>query len=921
MVNRILEREHYPRIGPRPGARRSFHPANALVALGLGLILFCAPGIAQSAPGGAQSKNKTVLFIHSEAADAPVFVAEEQRIRRELQSSLANKVQFFVEYMDHSRVEHPGYADSLAAYLHEKYASKQIDLIVAIGPEALPFTVAYRREFSPHAPVVFSYPNIGFLKRVSLPADVTGLVPQLEVTPTLNLILMLHPQTRQIAIILGPASTRPNLASDLELVKNQLKPFENRLTFPLIGEGRISDVASQVAALPPGTPILYLFYVGDEGKDFISAVDAADVITRVAKGPVYDVSDAHLGHGIVGGWLSSDADYQSNIAQLSLHVLQGNTLSSAGESPGGRYIFDERQLKKWNIDLDKLPPGSEIRFHEPTVWEQHRWWMIAGLGVIVFQALLIFGLLMQRRKRLLAENGLLNNSAALKEAQRLAGVGSWQWDSRTDTVTWTEELYRIVGRDPRLQAPSYREHPGIYAAESWERLQRAVADALQTGSSYVLDLEIIHPNSKARWAIARGEPVRDAHGQIIGLHGTVQDITERKRAEQTLRDSKERAKSKAKELETVLNTAPIALYIATDTQCSHIKANRSGYELLNLQIGDNASKSAPDHQMPSFRIMSDGVELPPDELPMQRAASTGVYVPATSLSVALADGTVRHLLANAAPLFDSEGKPCGAVGSTLDITDRKLAEEALASLSHKLIEAQELERTRIARELHDDFSQRLAILAIKLAQLKRDYSGLPVEVGQRLSELGKMTSELTGDIQTLSHELHSSKLEYLGLAKALKGFCKEFGEHQKVKIDFESHDLPNPLHSQTALCLYRVAQEALHNSAKHSGARNFEVRLWASADEIHLTVKDAGAGFQTKTTDEGQGIGIASMKERLRLLHGTLSIESRARRGTTIHACLPLNERSYPDRQPAGNAEPRNELTDLPVAMFRNDKN
>ena len=434
-------------------------------------------------------------------------------------------------------------------------------------------------------------------------------------------------------------------------------------------------------------------------------------------------------------------------------------------------------------------------------------------------------------------------------------------------------------------------------------------------------MKIILPDSNTRWAIARGEPVRDAHGKIIGLHGTLQDITERKRAEQTLRESEERAKSKAKELETVLNTAPIALYIATDTQCSQINANRSGYELLNLQIGDNASKSAPGHQMPSFRIMTDGVEIPPEKLPMQRAASTGVPVPATSLSVVLADGTVRHMLANAAPLFNAEGKPSGAVGSTLDITDRKLAEEELASLSHKLIEAQELERTRIARELHDDFSQRLAILAINLEQLKRDYSGLPVEVGKRLSELGKMTSELTGDIQTLSHELHSSKLEYLGLDKALKGFCKEFGKHQKVKIDFKSHDLPNPLQSQTALCLYRVAQEALHNSAKHSGARNFEVRLWGSADGIHLTVMDAGAGFQSNTTEEGQGIGLASMKERLRLLNGTLSIESRARRGTTIHACLPLNERRDPDRQPAGNAETRNELTDSPVAMFRDDKN
>jgi signal transduction histidine kinase len=278
-------------------------------------------------------------------------------------------------------------------------------------------------------------------------------------------------------------------------------------------------------------------------------------------------------------------------------------------------------------------------------------------------------------------------------------------------------------------------------------------------------------------------------------------------------------------------------------------------------------------------------------------------------------------LANAAPLFDTEGKPSGAVGSTLDVTDRKLAEEALASLSHKLIEAQEVERTRIARELHDDFSQRLAILAINLEQLKRDYSGLPVDVGRRLGELGKMTSELTSDIQTLSHELHSSKLEYLGLDKALKGFCKEFGKHQKVEIDFQSHDLPGPMASQTALCLYRVAQEALHNSAKHSGARHFEVRLWGSADGIHLTVMDPGAGFQTKVSDEGQGIGLASMKERLRLLNGTLSIESRASRGTTIHAWLPVDEHSYPDAQTARNAEPRNQPNHSPLAMSREDTN
>jgi PAS domain S-box-containing protein len=247
------------------------------------------------------------------------------------------------------------------------------------------------------------------------------------------------------------------------------------------------------------------------------------------------------------------------------------------------------------------------------------------------------------------------------------------------------------------------------------------------------------------------------------------------------------------------------------------------------------------------------------------------------------DGEYRWILDIGVPRFNAEGSFTGYIGIGIDVTDRKLAEAALTSVSQRLIEAQEQERTRIARELHDDVGQRLALLANELQQLQ-DTS--PAEVRDRVGALRKRTSEITAGIQSLSHELHSSKLEYLGMVAAMKSFCKEFGEQQSVEIDFRSDDLAGPLPPDVSLCLFRVLQEALHNSAKHSGVRSCEVRAWAASGEIHLTVKDLGSGFDTQAVRGGRGLGLISMAERLKLVNGTLSIDSQPKCGTMIHASV-----------------------------------
>lgn len=213
---------------------------------------------------------------------------------------------------------------------------------------------------------------------------------------------------------------------------------------------------------------------------------------------------------------------------------------------------------------------------------------------------------------------------------------------------------------------------------------------------------------------------------------------------------------------------------------------------------------------------------------------------------------------------------------------RRKAEEAISGFSRRLIEAQETERTRIARELHDDINQRLAMLAISLKTAKQGLSNSDLKTSRILEEAGEQVSELESDVQALSHQLHSSKLEYLGLEAAASGFCREFSERQNVTVNLRCESVPEDLSSDVALCLFRVLQEALHNALKYSGVNEFEVSVTGVSKAIELRVHDSGAGFDAKRI--GQGLGLTSMKERLRLVGGECSIDSVPGQGTTVIA-------------------------------------
>jgi PAS domain S-box-containing protein len=265
------------------------------------------------------------------------------------------------------------------------------------------------------------------------------------------------------------------------------------------------------------------------------------------------------------------------------------------------------------------------------------------------------------------------------------------------------------------------------------------------------------------------------------------------------------------------------------------------------------------------------------------------------------DGAFRWMFDVASPRVNGDGSFAGLIGSAVDVTDQKLAQQALEKMSGQLIEAQERERSRIARELHDDICQRLALLSVEIEEAHLASAVREEDTTKSLEQIGRLCNEIATDVQSLSHQLHSSILDYLGVATGLEGLCDELSKQYDLQIEFSARDVPKQLPKDISLCLFRVAQEALHNAVKYSGVRDFTVELTATDDTVELVVSDEGAGFDVQQAGAKGGLGLISMHERANLVHGTFSVDSAPGEGTKILVTVPLGvaERKYSENHSA----------------------
>jgi PAS domain S-box-containing protein len=366
-------------------------------------------------------------------------------------------------------------------------------------------------------------------------------------------------------------------------------------------------------------------------------------------------------------------------------------------------------------------------------------------------------------------------------------------------------------------------------------------------------------------------PVRDSAGVIVGAATIARNITDRKRAEQVLNESEERFR-------LVADKAPVLIWMSgADKLVSFVNQGWLNFtgRAFEQELGDGWALGVhPDDLDRCLQTYSSAFDRHVDfemEYRLRRH-----------------DGEFRWIVDFGVPRFEPGGTFCGYIGSCVDITERKTAEESLHTLSGRLIRAQEEERAHIARELHDDFSQRLAILGIGLGQLWKKLPDSDIENRAKVLEMLEDTKEISSDIHSLSHQLHSSKLEHVGLRPALVGLCREIGDKYKIEIQFFDCGSPRDIPKEVALCLFRVAQESLSNVVKHSQTEVAAVELGTNQEGIALRISDSGTGFDFATQNPDSGIGLIGMSERLRLVGGKLSVKSQPRQGTEVFATVPL---------------------------------
>ena len=372
--------------------------------------------------------------------------------------------------------------------------------------------------------------------------------------------------------------------------------------------------------------------------------------------------------------------------------------------------------------------------------------------------------------------------------------------------------------------------------------------------------------------------IGSASAELIEIGGepcileVVADVTDRKRAEQSLVESEKRFRLMA-------DSAPMLIWLSgpdklgTDFNKEWLKfTGRSKLQELGEGWTHNIHRDDLRHHLEVYSRAFEEKEKFISEYRMRRH-----------------DGQFRWMLDRGAPRFLDDGTFAGYVGCCIDITDQKEAKAALVELTGRLIQSGEEERGRVARELHDDINQRLALLANQVQEFSQTTSANWDSVQkEQLQELWKLTNEIATDIHHISHQLHPSKLQYLGLATAVRDLCHEFSRQHKIELECTVRDMPQNLEEGASLSLFRIAQESLRNVVKHSRARHVRVELTGQSSVIRLCVSDDGIGFNPEHVSSYQGLGLVSMRERLRFVGGEFSIWSKPSLGTRVEATIPL---------------------------------
>ncbi|MBN1548291.1 MAG: PAS domain S-box protein [Syntrophaceae bacterium] len=873
-----------------------------------------------------QLENKNVLILNAFESNVPAFKKTNHGLSATLQSGGIEIRNQFYENLDLRRNPGPENRRLLVELIHQRYGQRKIDFIVTRYPDSLKFLIDEGQAIFPDVPVLALLLPQGF----ELPETARRIIPHLvipDLKGTIEIALKLVPKAQRVYVVGGVHPVDKWLEN---MARQDFRTLEGRLEFRYLSTLPLEEIVATVSRAPSDSIVFTTAFAKDVTGKHQTMVEVSQQLARVSNAPVFGLLDTLLGHGIVGGSLISFEYIGTKAGEIALDILREirnpESIPTVMEVPR-LDMFDWRQLKRWKLSESALPKGSIVINREFSLWD-FKYYIFGALAFIIAQSFLIAGLLMQRRRRRSVEGLLLQKSEELDQffnfSLDLLCIANTDGYFLHLNPAWEKSLGH--GREELMA----RRFFDFVHTDDLAKTHEALSDLASQQRVIYFRNRYQCKDGTYRWLDWTSAPA----GNLI--FAVARDVTDLKLAEEALHE-----RLRFEHLISDLSAGFVNL--PTDAVDSEINRGlRSITEFLNVDrcsIGlfsedknqlvlvfeyvspraEPAPKSISKEQMPWYLeqliqgnpVVFNQVEDLPPEAEKERRACLHKNMKSV-LSVPIVSGG-KTLGSCALVATRSERVwPKELVKRFRLITDvfsnaleRRQAEESsrenerilrqnendLRRLAGRLISAQEEERSRLARELHDDLAQRLAVFAIDVGQIEQRLGDLPEPVRETLNEMKKGIVTISQDVHNLSRQIHPSILDDLGLIKAVESECAHFSKREGIEIVFNHENIPTVIPKGISLSLYRITQEGLSNISKHACANRISVSLKGTGHDVLLSVQDDGIGFDPAEVREKPGLGFSSMRERTRLMHGEFSVSSQPERGTVIKVKVPLTRK------------------------------
>lgn len=538
------------------------------------LWLFLALHVA-GAPGTHAAAPRRVLVVHSFGREFAPFDTMSSTFRTELARQSPEPLEFSEVAIETARFAGATNDQPLVDYVRALQVTRPLDLMIAVAEPATHFFVRNRAALFPETPLI-AHVDHRQARLVETCANTT-LVPVIVRLPVLlENILELLPRTTNVAWILG-ASPFERMWADQ--CRRELDGYSGRVTVHYLNDLTLDQMREYVSALPGDSAVLYAMLAIDAAGVPHEQEQALARLRAASAAPVFGVFESQLGHGIVGGSLLSLEQAGRQAAGVALQLLRGERVAAPVEasSESNRRSYDGRELDRWRIDEARLPPGSDVRFRSPSLWQEHRGPILAAAAVILAQVITIAALLANRARRRRSETGLRESEARMNLAVEAANLGLWSWDFASDEIWATAKCRELFGFLAHERV-TFADFAARVHADDRPAMERAVRRALEASVPYDTEYRACLPDGRLRWIAARGVAAREEGGGGRRMLGVCIDLTGKKRAE----EESERQRSELAHVARVSTMGALAASLAHELNqpLGAILSNAEAAELL-----------------------------------------------------------------------------------------------------------------------------------------------------------------------------------------------------------------------------------------------------------------------------------------------------------------------------------------------------